>query len=404
MAKQSLRARIDALAAPLRSPLAPLLGVVFCLLIGMGMVFSILAVYVQSLGAGPSMVGVMLGTFGGARLAVNLPAGIASERFGRRAVMLGGLVLLTIGSFGAAATTQIPLLLACLFAQGAGTSAFVTAALAAVADLGTAETRMRDMAAYQSAQLAGISIGPALGGFAVGAGGFAAVFLLQGAMVVAALALMSYSRAIGTARPARNAGSAGAGRARMPDGALALGAVTYGAFFARVAANWVVMPLIARESLGMSLQSIGVLLTLGAVASFVVLPLSSRAAQRVGRRAIVIAANLATIVSLALLAGVHSVPVLWVVGILLGATSGLAVPTLSAITADSARPGQLGAAMGFMRTMTDLGIVTGPMAVGFVIDRLGLGYPGGLAAAALVLAAATVIFMFNTPRSGVAPP
>ncbi|MBL8837075.1 MAG: hypothetical protein JNL66_12560, partial [Alphaproteobacteria bacterium] len=67
MAKQSLRARIDALAAPLRSPLAPLLGVVFCLLIGMGMVFSILAVYVQSLGAGPSMVGVMLGTFGGAR-------------------------------------------------------------------------------------------------------------------------------------------------------------------------------------------------------------------------------------------------------------------------------------------------------------------------------------------------
>ncbi len=380
--------------------MAPLLGVVFCLLIGMGMVFSILAVYVQSLGAGPGMVGVMLGTFGGARLAVNLPAGIASERFGRRMVMLGGLILLTIGSFGAAATTQIPLLLACLFAQGAGTSAFVTASLAAVADLGTPETRMRDMAAYQSAQLAGISIGPALGGFAVGIGGFAAVFLLQGTMVVVALALMGYSRTIGATRPAPGAAKGAGGRARVPDGALALGAATYGVFFARVASNWVVMPLIAREALGMSVEAIGVLLTLGAVASFAVLPLSSRAAQRLGRRAIVIGANLATIVSLALLAGVHSVSVLWVVGILLGATSGLAVPTLSAITADAAKPGQLGAAMGFMRTMTDLGIVTGPMAVGFVIDRLGLGYPGGLAAAALMLAAVTVVFTVSAPRTG----
>ena len=387
----------------MRSKLAPLLGVVFCLLIGMGMVFSILAVYVQSLGAGPSMVGVMLGAFGGARLAVNLPAGIASERFGRRAVMLGGLVLLTLGSFGAAATPSIPLLLGCLFAQGAGTSAFVTAALAAVADLGTPESRMRDMAAYQSAQLAGISIGPAVGGFAVAAGGFAAVFIAQGTMVVLALALLAVNASIGTARRPAESSLARGGGTRIPEGALSLGVVTYGVFFARIAANWVLMPLIAREALGMSLESIGVLLTLGAVASFAVLPLSARAAARLGRRAMVIGTNLATIVTLVLLAGVHSVPVLWVTGILLGATSGLAVPTLSAITADSARPGQLGAAMGFMRTMTDLGIVTGPIAVGFVIDRLGLGYPGGLGAAALLLGAATIVFALWAPRGGGAP-
>jgi hypothetical protein len=57
-------------------------------------------------------------------------------------------------SFGAAATTEIALLV-CLFAQGPGTSALATAALAAVADLGTPETRMRDMAAYQGADRMG---------------------------------------------------------------------------------------------------------------------------------------------------------------------------------------------------------------------------------------------------------
>ncbi len=370
------------------NPLAPLLAVVLCLLTGMGMVFSILAVYVQSLGAPSSMVGVMLACFGGARLAVNLPAGIASERLGRRAVMLGGLAVLVIGSFGAAATRDIALLLACLFAQGAGTSAFVTAALAAVADLGTPETRMRDMAAYQAAQLGGISIGPALGGFTVAYAGFAAVFLLQGAMVVLALVLLARSRAVGTARGA----PAARRRAQLPAGAVGLAAITYGVFFARIAATWVVLPLLARDNLGMSVAAIGVLLTLGAVANFAVLPIAARLARRIGRRAMVIATNLVTIVALVLLASVQAEPVVWATGVLLGAASGLAAPTISAIVADAAPPGQLGAAMGFMRTLTDLGIVSGPVLTGIVVDSLGYGYAGGLIACALVLGAATAIF------------
>jgi MFS family permease len=373
-----------------KSPLTPLLAVVLCLLIGMGMVFSMLAVYVQSLGAPSSMVGVMLACFGGARLAVNLPAGIASERLGRRTVMLGGLGVLTVGSFGAAATTDIALLLVCLFAQGAGTSAFVTSALAAVAELGTSETRMRDMAAYQGAQLGGISIGPAVGGLTVAYGGFTAVFVLQGIMVVLALVLLARSRAIGAAP--RGASPAVRTRAQLPAGAVGLAIVTYGVFFTRIAANWVLMPLLARDNLGMDVAAIGLVLTLGAVANFAVLPFSGRLARRVGRRAVVIATNAMTILSLVLLAGVHSQSVLWITGVMLGATSGLAAPTLSAITADAAPPGQLGAAMGFMRTLTDLGIVTGPILTGVVVDHFGYGYAGGLLAAAAVLAVATVAF------------
>jgi MFS family permease len=390
---ERLRGLVD-----LKSPLTPLLAVVLCLLIGMGMVFSILAVYVQSLGAPSSMVGVMLACFGGARLAINLPAGIASERLGRRAVMLGGLFVLTLGSFGAAATTDIALLLVCLFAQGAGTSLFVTSALAAVADLGTPETRMRDMAAYQGAQLGGISIGPAVGGLTVAYGGFAAVFVLQGVMVVLALALLARSRAIGAAR---GTAPTARPRAQLPAGALGLAVVTYGVFFTRIAANWVLMPLIARDNLGMGVTAIGMLLTLGAIANFIVLPFSGRLARQVGRPAVVIATNVMTIASLVVLAGVHAQPVLWATGILLGATSGLAAPTLSAITADAAPPGQLGAAMGFMRTLTDLGIVSGPILTGLVVDRLGYGYAGGLLAAAAVLALATLVFALG---KRVAPP
>src|SRR5260221_399859 len=70
-------------------------------------------------------------------------------------------------------------------------------------------------------------------------------------------------------------------------------------------------------------------------------------------------------------------------------------PPLSGLPADAAPPGQLGAAMGFMRTLTDLGIVSGPILTGIVVDRMGYGYAGGLLAAAAVLAVATVVFAFS---------
>jgi MFS family permease len=237
--------------------------------------------------------------------------------------MLGGLVVLTLGSFAAAATTDITLLLVCLLAQGAGTSAFVTAALAAVADLGTPESRTGDMAAYQGAQLGGISIGPALGGLVVAYGGFTAVFLLQGAIVMLAILLLARDSAIGVTQPAPLPE-----RPRMrfafPTGTAGLASVSYGVFFARVAANWVLMPMFARDALGMSVAAIGLLLTLGAVANFAVLPFAARLSPRLGHRGLIIAANLATIASLILLASVHWEPVLWLTGVMLGATSALA--------------------------------------------------------------------------------
>src|SRR4051794_3869634 len=97
-----LRDQLRACAALLAAPLTPLLAVVLCLMVGMGMVWSVLALYAQTLGAGMSVVGLLLACFGGARLVVNLPSGIASERYGRRPTMLVGLAALGGGSVLAA--------------------------------------------------------------------------------------------------------------------------------------------------------------------------------------------------------------------------------------------------------------------------------------------------------------
>jgi MFS transporter, DHA1 family, multidrug resistance protein len=404
-AAERLRARTAVLLDVGRSPLAPLLAGVLCLTAGIGMVWSVLALYLQSLGAGTSVAGLVIACFGGARLVVNLPAGLVSERWGRRPTLLAGLLLLALGSFGAAGTASIPMLMACLLVQGVGCSAFITTALAAIADLGTPESRMRDMAAFQGASLVGVSIGPGIGGLAAAAWGYGMPFLLQGAMALIAvvplcrLAMPRNAVPAATSAGSRPGGTSGTAVPLWRLGAemAGLSVITYGVYYARVAANWVLLPLVARSSLGLSLANIGLMLTASALANLATLPLTNNAAKRFGRGTVIVAANAATAALLLLLAMAHTVALLWSAALLLGAASGLAAPAISAIAADAAPAGRLGAVMGLVRVMTDLGVITGPILTGFVVDGLGFGYPGGLIATALVLAASTSAF-FWVPR------
>src|SRR6185312_17569370 len=115
-----------------------------------------------------------------------------SERFGRYPVMILGLVLLAAASFVASRLTQLAPLTLCLLVQGVGCSMYVTAALSAIADLSTPESRIGDMAAYQGASSIAIAVGPGAGGLAAAAWGYAAPFVLQGVLAVSAIALLGW--------------------------------------------------------------------------------------------------------------------------------------------------------------------------------------------------------------------
>jgi DHA1 family multidrug resistance protein-like MFS transporter len=385
----------------LLAPRQALLIVVFVVTTGMGMVWSILAVYATALGASTTMVGLVFAMFGGARLAVSFPAGIASERFGRRLLMLTGLVLLGVSSFIAITVTSVPLLVATLLVQGAGQAIYVTTAMAAIADLSTPERRIRDMAAFQAASTIGISIGPGIGGLAAGAWGYGAPFLLQGALSLIAmiLLLLIVPKDGGRSRSSPAATTPAPYRRPSLRAMAALGFLTYGVFFTRVGANWVLMPLIAKQTLGMSLSGIGLLLMVGALANLAVLPAVDRVTKRFGRLAVVLTAVAGNLAALLLIGDATSAALVYLGAILLGATTGFLAPILSAYAIDAAPAGGVGAAMGIMRTMIDLAIISGPAIIGAIVDELAMGYAAGLWLCGLLLAAATLIFWLARPRS-----
>ncbi len=102
-------------------------------------------------GDDPLLLGLAMGIYGLTQGLLQLPYGMASDRFGRKRVIVLGLLVFAVGSFWAAAATDLQGLLLGRSLQGAGAvSAAVTAFLA---DLTRDEVRTKAMA------MVGASIG-----------------------------------------------------------------------------------------------------------------------------------------------------------------------------------------------------------------------------------------------------
>ena len=392
-----IRKSLDQAQGLVASPLFSLFVLVFFIQIGAGMIWSVIAVYGGSMGASTAMVGLIVASYGGARLLVNFPSGMASEKFGRRQMMRIGFALSATAAFSIAGTSGVGAFFACLVLLGIGSSIFVTSALAAVVDLGTPGRRMQNMSAYQAANIVGISLGPGLGGLVAGHWGYTAPFLLQGIIASCgfiALWMVSWESGRGS-RIDDPQGVTG-----RIDGfikqALGVGIMAFAIFYVRFASNWVILPLLAQEKFGMALSTIGLILTTGALANLFCLPFMGWAAERIGRTGLIILSSALTILGAGVLAFGGLEVFVWLASIFFGAAAGIAAPTLTAFVADVAAPDQRGPAMGLLRTMQDAAMISGPLITGILSDRLGLGYRGGLLGCILLLTVATFGFGWTT--------
>jgi MFS family permease len=211
--------------------------------------------------------------------------------------------------------------------------------------------------------------------------GYGAPFLLQGILSAIAIVLLLsiVPRDSGRAGMVPTIAAPAAAYLRTTLRAMAaLAFLAYGVFLTRVGATWVVMPLIARHTLAMSLAEVGVLLTVGAIANLMVLPVVDGLAKRIGCLSAILLSTAMGLAGLFLLADASGVALAWLGAILLGMSTGLAAPILSAYAIDAAPEGGIGAAMGLLRTVIDLAIITGPALIGFIVDQLAMGYSAGL--------------------------
>ncbi|HEX7338691.1 MAG TPA: MFS transporter [Rhodanobacteraceae bacterium] len=102
-------------------------------MLGLFLILPVFAIYAQGLpdGGNRFLVGLALGIYGLTQAALQIPFGLASDRFGRKHVMMLGMLIFALGSFVAGAAHTLPWIIVGRAIQGAGAISAAISALIA---------------------------------------------------------------------------------------------------------------------------------------------------------------------------------------------------------------------------------------------------------------------------------
>ncbi|MDA7962100.1 MAG: MFS transporter [Gammaproteobacteria bacterium] len=360
-----------------RKAVAVLAGIFALRMAGLFLLLPVLAPHAARMPeSSPLLIGLALGVYGATQGALQIPFGMASDRFGRKAVITAGLLVFALGGAIAALAESIEMLILGRAIQGGG--AVSAAALALTADLTRAEQRTTAMA------ILGVGIGavfllslicaPPLQS-AIGVDG---IFWLSAALGLGAVALLW--GALPSAPPTKAMSAPAHGNPAQFSGIVKdhrLLQLNFGAFalHAALTAMFVELPGMLQEQSGLPLAShwkiYAPVLAASAVAMAPLLMLSARH----HRIALLCAVALLAVAcaGLARIAGSGALPAvlaaLWVFFTAFNALEAMLPSRVSRLAPARAK----GAAIGVYTTCQFLGMFAGGLCGGALSGRFGAG-------------------------------
>ncbi|EKN63957.1 tetracycline resistance MFS efflux pump [Schinkia azotoformans] len=130
-----------------------------------GIIIPILPAYLESINQGGTAAGLMIALFAGAQLIFSPIAGKWADQYGRRKMIIYGLIGLTISMFVFYGFNSIWWLYVSRVIGGIGAALLIPAIFAYIADITTVDQRAKGNSLISAAMSLGIVIGPGIGGF-----------------------------------------------------------------------------------------------------------------------------------------------------------------------------------------------------------------------------------------------
>ena len=368
-----------------------MLAAAFLFNLGQGALRPSLPLYLRDVfGASYRMVTLIPVVFGAGKWAASLPTGYLLHRFGRVPLMVTGLGVIAVCDIASLIVARYGEFLGVRGVAGAGWAMFATVATTAMVQRGA---RGRAISLLLMSDSLGLLLGSTAGGWLYQTAGQPSPFIVEAScMVVAAIVVGRLGLPPVTGPSSHD---------RMAAGVPSLREVvrTPGVMLACVA-NAVLMgvqtgvlvflfPLYLAERGHFAPGTVGSLVALTVLGRLPALWLGGRVSDRYDRRSVLalgVAGFGAVLGTLPVVTGP------WLLGVwslLLGAGGGFVAGVPTAIIGDRIDPSRHGIAIGWLRTVTDIGMLIGPLVMGSLADTHGLAAPFLLAAgvmAALTLA------------------
>lgn len=348
----------------------------------------VMPLYATSLGAGPAEVGLINGAFMLTAGLLSIPAGMLTDRFGRKPAIVVGALAIALSSL-IIPLCQQPMQMAGVYILfGIGLAAFAPAMLSLVADVVPAEKFGQAYSWYTTAGYFAMTIGPASGGFLAESIGMRAVFFISGGLSIAVTLITLIMLPKGGARHRSDlqtilASSFDLLRNRFLQACLIAtvgSCIGYGVF-------QTFLPLSAVSN-GLNLSQVGIVFAAQALANVVCRIPIGIIADRTDRRWIVAVGLLFLALALAALGQSTHLTQMILCAVVVGIGMALIYTAIGALIAEQVPALQRGLAMGMYHSCVFLGMMSGATVMGLALKRISfpLGYAvsGGMALVSLL--------------------
>jgi MFS family permease len=325
--------------------------------IGLWFFLPLLPIFIGRKGGSAALVGAVFAAGLLASALIRYPAGWAADRFGTRPVMVGAMAVYAVLFLAYLLPLPLEAFIALRFVQGAAAGAFWPAANGLIAEVTPPNQRGRAFGTMQSTNMAGMVLGPAVGGFV-------ALFNLNAVFAISAVVSGLAAVALATLPSVRaevsidvRAGALTIARRLVPLLLLGAGTSYMIGTFDTIWSLYMTMRGGSTLAVGISFMAFAIPATL----------LSAQAGalgDRFGSRRLILVALVGTAVFAAIYPFVTSVTLLIALGLIEGIFTISGSPSLNAEVSRLAEPGQQARTQGVFQTVQFAIQIVGALAGG----------------------------------------
>ena len=357
--------------------------VLFVVMLGYGVIIPILPFYIENMGAGGTELGLLVASYAVMRLVFGPIWGGLSDRFGRKPILLVGILgyVITMVWFGLANTLWM--LFAARILSGVLSSATAPTTMAFIGDSTLESERAGGMGLLGAAGGIGTIFGPAIGGF-LGSTSLSTPFFIAAGLASLSLLLAAIFLPESLPADARQGAQKQKRIVNLKEWVQAIispfGGLLFLTFISTsglmIFAN--VFGLYTLQRFDFGPDDVGVMMmVLGLVSAVAQGGLAGPVTKKWGDHAVITSSLLATTLGFLLMTVANTYITILITTAFFGLTVALQVPALTSLTSRRATLPQ-GIAMGLSNSFVSLGRIVGPILGGLALDiDLQLPYLGG---------------------------
>ncbi len=338
------------------------------------MLLPIVPLYLREAGLSYTLVSVVLAATGLGAVLGGLPSGSVARRLGPELLFVLAALVSAAAAVLLGVSTAVLALVAFQLGAGVGSAGLRIAAQMLVNEAAPVRLRGRGMSMLGGGVRVAMFVGPIIGGVTVDVAGFTTAFALCG--IVTLIGLVPFlavrrTRPVGERfdRPTVPMSNLREALASHLGLLLLAGTGTALVMTVRAGRNAVV-PLIG-DDLGLSATAVGALVAIGTGADLLLFPVAGWLMDRFGRLFAIVPAFTLLGLGMFVLGLSDTTGGAVVAGVIMGVGNGMSAGTMLTLGGDLAPP-DAGPFLAALGTMQDLGVVIGPIVVGWLADTAGL--------------------------------